>query len=372
MKRLSAWAAKLTPRQQDLALALVLAAVNVGTVLPYLSQMHPQGWAVVLLILQALPLVYRRDYPVWVFVAVGLPRSAYDHLGFGYAPVPVGPAIAYFTVMERSSTAVRWVMSIILVVGIAQSQLLPGHTEPYDLFVQLLIFGMAGFAGLLSRRNRAHLSETEARAERAESERDQQVALAAAHERTRIAREMHDVVAHHVSLMAVQAEAAGSLLPGQPELAERSVEIIGQTARQALAELRRLLGVLRGPGEQPRTRPSPSLGELDGVLAQVRQAGLAVDLAVEGDPADLAAGVNLTAYRIVQEGLTNALRHSAAPCAAVRICYEPGYVTVSITNSGPLSPAARPGPGPQRDRARGRAASGWPASPSGWPPAAAR
>ena len=209
MKRLSAWAAKLTPRQQDLALALVLAAVNVGTVLPYLSQMHPQGWAVVLLILQALPLVYRRDYPVWVFVAVGLPRSAYDHLGFGYAPVPVGPAIAYFTVMERSSTAVRWVMSIILVVGIAQSQLLPGHTEPYDLFVQLLIFGMAGFAGLLSRRNRAHLSETEARAERAESERDQQVALAAAHERTRIAREMHDVVAHHVSLMAVQAEAAG-------------------------------------------------------------------------------------------------------------------------------------------------------------------
>ncbi len=341
MKRLSAWAAKLTPRQQDLALALVLAAVNVGTVLPYLSQMHPQGWAVVLLILQALPLVYRRDYPVWVFVAVGLPRSAYDHFGFGYAPVPVGPAIAYFTVMERSSTPVRWAMSALLVVGIAQSQLLPGHTEPYDLFVQLLIFGMAGFAGLLSRRNRTHLSETEARAERAESERDQEVALAAAGERARIARELHDVVAHHVSLMAVQAEAAGSLLPGQPEQAGRSVEIIGQTARQALTELRRLLGVLRGPGQHPTTPPAPSLGELDSVLAQVREAGLAVDLAVEGDPAELAAGVNLTAYRIVQEGLTNALRHSAAPGAAVRICYEPGYVTVSITNSGPVAQNGR-------------------------------
>ncbi len=341
MKRLSAWAAKLTPRQQDLALALVLAAVNVGTVLPYLSQMHPQGWAVVLLILQALPLVYRRDYPVWVFLAVGLPRSAYDHFGFGYAPVPVGPAIAYFTVMERSSTLVRWVMSVILVVGIVQSQFLPGHTEPYDFFVQLLIFGMAGFAGLLSRRNRAHLSETEARAERAESERDQQVALAAAEERARIARELHDVVAHHVSLMAVQAAAAGSLLPGQPEQAGRSVEIIGQTARQALTELRRLLGVLRGPGQHPATPPAPSLGELDSVLAQVREAGLAVDLAVEGDPAELAAGVNLTAYRIVQEGLTNALRHSAAPGAAVRICYEPGYVTVSITNSGPVAQNGR-------------------------------
>ena len=97
---------------------------------------------------------------------------------------------------------------------------------------------------------------------------------------------------------------------------------------------------------------------------------------MEGAPAELAAGVNLTAYRIVQEGLTNALRHSAAPCAAVRICYEPGYVTVSITNSGPGAVpgrAARAGPRrPRPDRARGRAASGWPASPSGWPPAAAR
>ena len=89
------------------------------------------------------------------------------------------------------------------------------------------------------------------------------------------------------------------------------MEIIGQTARQALTELRRLLGVLRGPGQHPAMLPALSLGELDSVLAQVREAGLAVDLAVEGDPAELAAGVNLTAYRIVQEGLTNALRHSA-------------------------------------------------------------
>jgi signal transduction histidine kinase len=337
VKWLSAWAAKLTPRQQDLALALVLAVVNVGTVLPYLSQLHPAGWAIVLLVLQALPLAYRRDYPVWVYLTVGLPRVLYDNAGFGYAPVPVAPAIAYFTVMERSSTAVRWVTSALLLVGIAQGQTTPGHTEPYDLFVQLLIFAMAGLAGLLSRSRREYLSQTEARAERAESELDQQAALAAARERTRIARELHDVVAHHVSLMAVQAEAASSLLPGQPEQAARSVEIISQTARQALAELRRLLGVLRGPGEQPSTPPTPSLGELDAVLAQVGEAGLAVDLAVEGDPAELAAGVNLTAYRIVQEGLTNALRHSAASQAAVRLCYEPGFVTVSITNSGPVA-----------------------------------
>jgi len=345
VKWLSAWAAKLTPRQQDLALALVLAVVNVGTVIPYVSQLRPSelsrlyplAWAVTLLVLQALPLAYRRDYPVWVFLAVGAPRVLYDLLGFGYAPVPVGPAIAYFTILERSSTRTRWVISALLMAGIVEGQTLPGHTEPYDFFVQLLIFAMTGLAGLLSRSRRKYLSQTEARAERAESELDQQAALAAARERTRIARELHDVVAHHVSLMAVQAEAASSLLPGQPEQAARSVEIISQTARQALAELRRLLGVLRGPGEQPSTPPTPSLGELDAVLAQVGEAGLAVDLAVEGDPAELAAGVNLTAYRIVQEGLTNALRHSAAPQAAVRLCYEPGYVTVSITNSGPAA-----------------------------------
>ena len=360
VKRLSAWAAKLTPRQQDLALALVLAAVNVGTVLPYLSQMHPQGWAVALLILQALPLVYRRDYPVLVFLAVGLPRSAYDHPGFGYAPVPVGPAIAYFTVMERSSTPVRWAMSALLVAGIVQSQLLPGHTEPYDLFVQLLIFGMAGFAGLLSRRNRAHLSETEARAERAESERDQQVGLAAAGERARIARELHDVVAHHVSLMAVQAEAASSLLPARPDDAARSVEVIADTARQALTELRRLLGVLRGPADHLQTAPSMSLADLGPVLDQVRGTGLAVELTVQGTPCPLAPGVDLTAYRIIQEALTNTLRHANAARAAVGLCYEPGFVTVSVTDT---RSGAVTGPGVKEPgNGAGRGVAGGPAN----------
>ena len=141
-------------------------------------------------------------------------------------------------------------------------------------------------AAVLSRRTRrAHLAEIEACAGQAESERNREASLAAARERARIARELHDVVAHHVSLMAVQAEAATSLLPGQPEAAGRSVEIIGQTARQALTELRRLLGVLRGPGEQQlETAPSPSLGDLGAVLEKVRSAGLPVELRVEGSP----------------------------------------------------------------------------------------
>jgi signal transduction histidine kinase len=124
------------------------------------------------------------------------------------------------------------------------------------------------------------------------------------------------------------------------------VQIIGQTAREALAELRRLLGVLRGPagvaGGRASTSPSPSISELDEVLVPVRQAGIAVDLRVEGSPAKLAPGVDLTAYRIVQEALTNTVRHSGAGEAAVTVSYEPGYVTVSVTDTGngPVAAAA--------------------------------
>jgi signal transduction histidine kinase len=357
VKSLAAWVAALPPRLQDLILALALAAVNVGTTLPYLSKLHPNAGAPALLrhypvagalgllILQAAPLIWRRSWPIAAFSVVGISRSWYDVVGFGFAPVPLGPAIAYYTVMERCSTGMRWALSAVLLTALVASQSLPGHSEPYDFFVAALIFVAAGMAGILSRTRSAYLGEVEARAARAEAELDQEIALAAAGERTRIARELHDVVAHHVSLMAVQAEAAGALLPGKPAEAGRSVQIIGETARQALVELRRLLGVLRGPGEQPQAAPSPSLGELDAVLAQVRGAGMRVDLVVEGSPGELAPGVDLTAYRIVQEALTNALRHSAAPSAAVTVHYDPGYVTVSVTDSG----AVRGGNGAGRD-----------------------
>jgi signal transduction histidine kinase len=183
------------------------------------------------------------------------------------------------------------------------------------------------------RNRQANVREAESRAERAESERDDDVARAAAAERTRIARELHDVVAHHVSLMAVQAEAASSLLPGRPAEAAQSVEVIAATARQALTELRRLLGVLRGPSDQLETAPTASLADLGSVLDQVRGTGLAVELRVQGTPGALAPGIDLTAYRIIQEALTNALRHANAARAAVTLCYEPGFVTVSVTDT---------------------------------------
>ena len=174
--------------------------------------------------------------------------------------------------------AVRRVVILLVVIGSIESQVSPGHTQPYDAIVSALTTLGAWGAAVVVRNRQASVQEAESRAERAESERDDDVARAAAAERTRIARELHDVVAHHVSLMAVQAEAASSLLPGRPEAAARSVEVIADTARQALTELRRLLGVLRGPSDaawRPRRRCRSR--DLGAVLDQVRGAGLAVD-----------------------------------------------------------------------------------------------
>ena len=338
---------------QDLALAIALAVYNVASLIPETRQLQLPYVAFLLVVLQAVPLAWRRRWPVGVFVAVGIPRAIYDQLNLNFAPIPLGTAIAYYTVMERCSTRVRVVITALLAVGVIRSQTLPGHTEPYDFFVAVLQLAVAGTLGILSRTRRAYLQAVETRAEQAEAERERQVALVAAEERTRIARELHDVVAHHVSLMAVQSEAAAALLPGRPAEAGQAVEIIGQTAREALTELRRLLGVLRGPADvnaRAATAPVPSISELEEVIGQVRQAGIAVNLRVEGSPSKLPPGVDLTAYRIVQEALTNTIKHSGAGEVAVTVSYEPGYVTVSVTDTGNGAVAVTLGRTARRDR----------------------
>jgi signal transduction histidine kinase len=326
-----------SPRRQDIALALALTVADLAVLLVYRHHLHPLGWAIVLIVAENIPLIWRRSHPVAVLALIGSARVAYDLIGLGYAPLPLGPAIAFYTAMDRSGPRTRLLISAIALAGITASQLAPGHNEPYDFVVAALIFVVAGTAGILSSTRRAYIDEVEARAALAESDRDRESSRSAAMERARIARELHDVVAHHVSLMAVQAEAAASLLPGHPADARRSVEIIGDTARQALTELRRLLGVLRSPAEELQTEPSPSLGELSAVLEKVRGAGVPVDFRLEGTPYPLAPGIDVTAYRIVQEALTNTMRHAPAASADVTLCYEPGYITVSVADSGPAA-----------------------------------
>jgi signal transduction histidine kinase len=340
-------------RLQDAGIAVALSAVNAVSLLPYRAQLHPFWLALLLVIAQAVPLAGRRARPVGIGLVIGVARVAYDRFGFGFAPFPLGPAIAVYTVIERRGRIWRWTVAALLVAGITLSLTSPGHSEPYEAIFQALIFLTAWIAGVASRSKRLRLEAERGRADRAEAEIDRQAGQAAATERTRIARELHDVVAHHVSLIAVQAEAASSLLPDRPDGAAKSVEIIGDTARKALAELRRLLGVLRGPGPVPLAEsdkaPVATLADLPSVLGDMRGAGLAVELEVTGVPYPLAPGVDLAAYRIIQEALTNTLKHSAGVVARVTLSYEPGQVTVRVADSGsgrpgePGVPGRRPG-----------------------------
>ncbi|HLK00075.1 MAG TPA: sensor histidine kinase [Streptosporangiaceae bacterium] len=342
----------LVRRYPDVALGVMLTLINVVSLLPG-RQPHPLWGALLLAAGQSLPLIWRRGFPVPVMAVVGASRVAFDQIGYQLAPFPLGPAIALYTVFDRSGAPWRWVVGLLSAAGIAISLSSPGHDEPYQAIYQGLIFTTACAAGQLSRSRRMSLRAAEERASaeseralRAEASVDAVARAQASAERARIARDLHDVIAHHISLVAVQSEATLSLLPDRPADAEKSVAIIGDTARRALTELRRLLGVLRWPSEPLETTPSASLATLDALLTSVREAGLSVESVVTGDPFPLAPGVDIAAYRIIQEALTNTVRHSQAARANVAIDYEPGFVTVRVTETGD-------------HRAHARAASGF-------------
>jgi signal transduction histidine kinase len=344
-----AWYAALPAKRrelvQDSGLALGLALLNVLSLLPYQARMHPAWLALFLVAVQCGPLAVRRLWPVPALILCGLPRNIYDALLFGYAPLPLAPAIAFATVADRSGRMLRAITVVATATAITWSELLPGHNQPYDAIVQAFLFGAAWVIGTLNRYRRLALSAAAERAARAEASLDAAAARAAAAERVRIARELHDVVAHHVSLMAVQAEAVGALLPGRPEAAAQSADLIGSAARAAMAELRRLLGVLRFKDHEQAERallsPAPTLARLGELIDSIRAAGLPVACTVSGAVAALPAGIDLTAYRIVQEALTNALRHAPGATATVQVGYAPEGLTIDVANTSPPGRAAR-------------------------------
>ncbi|MFG2831653.1 sensor histidine kinase [Streptomyces sp. NPDC048434] len=209
-----------------------------------------------------------------------------------------------------------------------------------SLFVTVLLtvpFVLAWVLGDSMRTRRAYWAQLEERAARLEKEREAQARIAVAAERARIARELHDVVAHNVSVMVVQADGAAYVLDAAPEQTRQALETISGTGRQALAEMRRLLGVLR-TGEQPEGGeyvPQPGVDQLSDLMEQVRGAGLPVDFHVEGEPRELPSSVELTAYRIVQEALTNTRKHGGPDVAAtVRLSYKDDDLDLLIEDDG--------------------------------------
>ena len=205
--------------------------------------------------------------------------------------------------------------------------------SPGSLVVPAL-FAAAWLAGFVLRERAAQAEAAEERAARAEREREAAARIAVAEERARVARELHDVVAHAVSVMVLQVGAVRHKLPQELEEDIDALERVEQAGRTALAEMRRLLGAMRRDDEHPELAPQPGLDRLDPLLEQVGRAGLPVQLHVDGDPFSLPRALDLSAYRIVQEGLTNALKHARASKADVTLIYGPDELRIEVRDDG--------------------------------------
>jgi signal transduction histidine kinase len=208
-----------------------------------------------------------------------------------------------------------------------------------DVIFPVVLFSGCWALGRVGRGRARLTAELQARTEQLERERVERERDAVARERVRIARELHDVVAHSVSVMVVQAGAARSVLDRDPDASVRALGAVEATGREALTEMRRLLGILRPAGEDADHSPQPSLDRLGALIARSRDAGLDVELHVEGRAGPLAPGVDLTAFRLVQEGLTNALKHGGRGRARVVLRWSPEVLEVEVANRVADGPA---------------------------------
>ena len=336
------------PLLADTLLAVLLAAVS-GVALAYAwrecdRDCDPGGVAVVLVLATTLPLVWRRRRPLTVGLTTGLATAVY---GFAHypdlaMPIAIGGVVGMYSVAAWGSRRAALLAGGVAAVVVVVVMTLPrADADVVDAaFVSLSLAG-AWVLGDRARVQRALTAELQERAARLERDRAEDARRAVASERARIARELHDVVAHHVSMMVVQAEAGPVAVATEPARAAGAFEAIAATGRQALVEMRRLLGVLRGDGDQaPSLAPQPGLAEVPSLVEQVGRAGLRVELVVEGAQEPLPAGVDLSAYRIVQEALTNAVKHAGPGRARVLVRYGEDDLQLQVHNEAADPPAA--------------------------------
>ncbi|MBT2529016.1 sensor histidine kinase [Streptomyces sp. ISL-99] len=307
---------------------------------------EPRIAAVPIITLLCLVVALRRRAPdkmLLLAILMGVAQLVFD--------VEVNPAdwamlVIIYTV--AASDGPRWISRVALFGGLTAAPLAqlrwPAEqgtssvlASVFFTVVMALPFALAWVLGDSMRTRRAYFAELEERAARLEKEREAQSKVAVAAERARIARELHDVVAHNVSVMVVQADGAAYVMDASPAQARQALETISTTGRQALAEMRRLLGVLRTGEHQESGEyvPQPDVEQIEDLVEQVRTAGLTVDFKVEGTPRPLPSGVELTAYRIVQEALTNTRKHGGPEAgASVRLVYFDDGLGLLVEDDG--------------------------------------
>ncbi|MFE9449125.1 sensor histidine kinase [Streptomyces sp. NPDC006739] len=289
----------------------------------------------------------RRRFPEPMLLLVAATGVAQLVLDVEYGVSDFAMLVVTYTV---AAVGARWASRFALVISLFAATLAQLRWPATDASVlgqaavvvfQTVPFALAWVLGDSMRTRRAYFAQLEERAARLEKEREAQSKVAVAAERARIARELHDVVAHNVSVMVVQADGAAYVLDAAPDQAKKALETISSTGRQALAEMRRLLGVLR-TGEHRESGeyvPQPDVEQIDDLVEQCRTSGLPVDFKVEGTPRPLPSGVELTAYRIVQEALTNTRKHGGPNAgASVRLVYFDDGLGLLVEDDGKGAP----------------------------------
>lgn len=290
-------------------------------------------------LLLAVPLAWRRRAPVTVLAVTALVACAQWLAG---VPLPADVTLlaALYTVAADRPRRVAVAGFFVLESGVILAAVRWGTSAPVTFASLSGVVVAALVCGLYVRARRAHVAGLVERAARLEFERDQQARLAAAAERARISREMHDVVAHSLAVVVSLANGATAKLGRDPEQSREALESISELGRQALADTRRLLSVLRaddrgGDGGDAARTPQPGIGQIGDLVDHAAAAGLDATLTVSGDPVPVPAGLELSAYRIVQEAVTNTVRHAAgATAVAVGLTWAPGCLEITVTDDG--------------------------------------
>jgi signal transduction histidine kinase len=356
--------------------ALVAGGLGLGFVLDAVSPATDGAARFVIVAGLTAPLALRRRAPLAAFAAISVVAFVQWLFFDPNYGADLALVVAFYAVAAHERR--RWgivAAFAILELGALLAALKYVPDAPVAAFATVSALGVAaGALGLFGRTRRNHIASLEDRAHRLERERDQQARLVAAAERARIAREMHDVVAHNLSVMIALAEGARLTAAQDPSKAERAMGVVSSTGREALEEMRRLLGVLRD-GKQGDTplMPQPGIDALDGLLEQVRHAGLATRLTRTGTPTPVGPGTQLAVYRLVQEALTNTLKHArSASSAEVRLHYGDDALSLEVLDDGAPATGSAGGNGHglmgmrERAAAYGGAVEAGPQRQGGW------
>jgi signal transduction histidine kinase len=332
----------------DLLIALLAIAAMLEVVVEPSAPDTSLWFALPAIAVLVLPIFARRRFPFGGPLAYWLLAAAISFVDsqlipFAVSLFPIGLTVAFLLGNLRNALQA----AIGLVVVVCSSAIIvyeiPGHSTAELVFVPLE-FVIAWVAGFALRERAEEAEAAEMRATVAERERDAAARIAVAEERARIARELHDIVAHAVSVMVLQVGAVRHKLPAALDEEGEALEGVEQAGRTALAEMRRLLAAMRRDGEEAELAPQPGLERLDSLLDEVARAGLPVRLHVDGEPFPLPRAIDLSGYRIVQEGLTNALKHARATSADVTVRYQPHELQLEVRDDG-VGSATRDGLG---------------------------